>query len=213
MAIETRAFGTGADDSGTGATPWTNPTNALVSDDTRATVSLGSNGQSHYLKVTNSSHQSGSTLASGDTISQIIWHVEKRKAGNPAANIQDLHAYPVEGGTIVTTTDFKDTGIDWSATDGVVDYIQTTNLPSADTVLLSTWGFVLACQNTNSQVGGQGEVDQTTAEITFTAATPAPALDGWGIQAATTIQFMRKTTIEAYRTLFDHQHRLLLAAT
>ena len=173
MATDTRTFGTFADDGAVGSFTWNSPSNASASDDSRSSCLISSaSGTSHYLKATNSSHAAGTALASGDTINSIKYRFERRKAGNPSANCRDWKIYPVEGGSIVTTTNFADTGTDWGTSDAVAEYTQTTNLPSAATILASNWGVVIAAQNTNGQMGAQPELDYIEAIITFTAATP-----------------------------------------
>lgn len=166
MPTSTRTFGTQADDASTGTTAWSNPSNAASSNDTRSTASLGAGGNSHYHKSTNSSHSSGTALSSGDTINSIKYRFERRKSGSP--NVRDWKIYPVEGGTIVTTTNFADTGTDWGTSDATAEYTQTTNLPSAATILASNWGVVIACQNTNGFPGGVGELDYVEAIVDFT---------------------------------------------
>lgn len=170
MATDTRTFGTFADDATVGTITWGTPNAAATSDDTRSIASaMGASAVTHYLKATNSSHSSGSTLASGDTVTQIEYKFEKRKGGNPAANVRDSHVYPVVGGSIVTTTDYASAS-NWGTSDAVVTYTQTTNLPTADEILASDWGVVLSAYNQNATLGAQAEVDQITAVITFTAA-------------------------------------------
>lgn len=168
MALEIRTFGTQADDAAVGATAWSSPGNAAASDDSRSTAAAAGAGlQSHYHKSTNSSHASGDTLESGDTVTEIKYRFEKRKSNS--GNVRDWKIYPVEGGSVVTTTNFANTGTDWLTSDDATEYTQTTNLPSADTILASDWGVVIACQNTNG-FPATGELDYVEAYVIFTPA-------------------------------------------
>lgn len=169
MATETRTFATFANDNAVGATSWSNVGNAQVSDDARATATaLGTNGISNYHKSTNSSHLSGSTLTSSCTINSIKYRLEKRKSGNPAANCRDYRVMEIQGGVIITANNYADVASDYGTSDAVVEYTQTTNLPTAATILDSGWGVAFACQNTNSTSGASGELDYTEVVIDFT---------------------------------------------
>ncbi len=174
MATEVRIFGTFANDATVGTITWTSVSNAAAQDTTYANVVLNiASQQSNYIKATNSSHLSGSTLSSSDIITAIQWDIIHKKTGNPAATIKDFHAYPVESGSINTAIDYADTVNLWSTSDETFSYIQSSGLPTAATVLASNWGFVLACQNVNATTGAQGNVDYIVATITFTQVSAA----------------------------------------
>lgn len=195
MAVETRVFGTFANDGSVGVVAWGTPANAAASDGNRTTASLTGGQTTQYIKATNSSHDSGSTLAIGDIITDIFFRVIRLKSGFAGANVRDWKAYPIEGGIIQTSTNYADTLSDWTTSDVSADYQQTGTLPSAATVLASDWGFAFAAQNQNGSSGAVAEIDQIlAANIVFTPG-PTAALTGTAIETPSNVT--RETHIVA----------------
>src|SRR5262245_51084466 len=94
--------GTLADDSGTGTTAWSNPTNAASSNDSYATATSGGS-TTHYLKATNF----GLPIPAGATINGITVEIERSESAGQVA--EDNRVRLVKAGTIQTPD--KSTGI------------------------------------------------------------------------------------------------------
>src|SRR4051812_29017956 len=133
------APGTLADDSGAGFSAWSNPGNAAVSDDTRATAgSLTTGFASHYLKATNFSFG----VPAGSPIVGVVASIERRASGT--GGVKDNIVSLVVGGVVSGSN--QASASSWPASDasvdyGTVTYLWTLSLSSAD-VNAQTFGFV-----------------------------------------------------------------------
>lgn len=108
--------GTMADDATVGTVAWTNPNNAMASDNVYATCALnGTTGVSHYLKATNF----GFAIPAGATINGILAEFEKKKSG-ANANGYDVTVKIVKADGTFGTTNKADTVTAWSSTDTYV---------------------------------------------------------------------------------------------
>lgn len=105
-----RSVGTGTDDSSFGTVAWSNPGNVTASDDSRATVVLLLNEESHYLKAVNF----GFSIPSNAVIKGIGVEVEA-SALTLGADITDIAVRIVKNNSIGTTD--RTSTVAWSTSD------------------------------------------------------------------------------------------------
>lgn len=154
---------TAADDASFGATAWSNPSNALVSDDSWATCKrTGGANNSHYLKLTNF----GFSIPSGNTISGIQVSVEKH--AQDAASVFDAVVSLVKGGS-VTGNNKADAVTDWPLSDTVINYGGSSDLWGTTWLYSdindSTFGIVISANIAHSTAS----VDVVTITVTYAA--------------------------------------------
>jgi hypothetical protein len=169
--------GTGADDSGTGTTAWSNPGNVTTEDGVFATCTLGGLFSSHYLDATNF----GFSIPAGATINGISveW---KRMSGS--GDIHDNAVRIIKGGTVGATD--KSVAGNWSTTLGYQSYGGSSDLWgqswTASDINASNFGAALAA-TTNG--GDTASVDYCRITVTYTpAASTAGPLQSTLVRAA-----------------------------
>jgi len=132
-----------ADDTSVGSIAWSNPSNAMTSNNIYATAyPLYNTGvYTHYLKATNF----GFNIPTGSTINGISFGVEKagNLSGGTDTYIVDYRVRMVKSGTI-GTTDRADTSTRWSTTDTIDAYGSSSDL----------WGTTWAAADINSATTG-----------------------------------------------------------
>lgn len=160
-------FGTYSDDSAVGTEAWSNPGNAGVSDDSRATVSL-TETQSHYLKCIFSDWAEPPDDA--DTINGIEISIERSTDGGGGV-VVDTIARLVKVGSVVG--DNKAIGIAWTGTDTVDTYGGAADLWgttwTAAEVKDADFGFVISVQE-NLGLTTVARIDLITAKLYYTPA-------------------------------------------
>jgi hypothetical protein len=135
------------DDTTVGTRAWTNPTNAVSSNNTYATVAGDGSGdtlQSHYLKATNF----GFSIPGGATISGIVVEVEAKDDGLATNKINLVRL--VKGGAIQPQSQAADSPAALTTTDTYKVYGSSSQLwgqtwTDAD-INASTFGVVVAAQ-------------------------------------------------------------------
>ena len=159
--------GTMADDATVGTLVWTNPNNAMASDDADAIVSSGFGGTSHYLKATNF----GFSIPTGATIDGILVEIEQ---DDQNTNVIENSIKIVKGGTI--SGDEKSTGAAIPNADAYVSYGSSSDLWglswTAEDINLSTFGVVFSIVLQNAFGGTRVDHIRITVYYT-TAGTPA----------------------------------------
>ncbi len=158
---------TASDDASVGTVAWTNPSNALSSNDVRAeALAVGAATHlTHYLKVLG---LSGSTIPSGAIIQGIEIQVERRGAGSLSA-IATNSIKLVKGGVISGTA--KGPGSGWTTSDateawGSASDLWGLTLTEAD-VNAANFGVVLQTTLTVAAASGAAQVDHIQARITY----------------------------------------------
>ncbi len=160
---------TASDDASVGTVAWTNPSNALSSNDVRAEALSLANGSTvftHYLKLLG---LSGSTIPSGAIIQGIEIQVERRGAGS-LSMIKTNAVSLVKGGVVSGTA--KGPGSGWTTTDAAEAWgsgsdLWGLTLTEVD-VNAANFGVVLQTTMTiASPAGGAAQVDSIQARITY----------------------------------------------
>ena len=161
---------TAVDDNSIGTEAWLNPSNVTASDDTYASVDIGSNLTSHYLKATNF----GFNLPSTATIIGV--EVEVDQFGDQP--VRDSTVKLIKGGTITGTN--KATSTNWpdpeeAATYGGAEDMWGTTLAYSD-VNASNFGVAINVTGTT----GVANIDQIRMKIWYTdSAQTASILDAY----------------------------------
>lgn len=156
--------GTVVDDSSIGVDTWSNPANAISSDNTYATCSVVANYMlSHYLKATNF----GFSVPTEATINGILVEFEvKESLGSDKVSSNGVRI--VKGGTIGSVNKWD--GIEWSTTDTYKSYGSSSDLwgetwtPSD--INSSNFGVVL--QVSSNSGGGDAYVDHIQIKVYYT---------------------------------------------
>lgn len=107
-----------ADDAGVGTVAWSNPSNAVSSDDSYATATSSGTQTSHYLKATNF----GFSIPTGATISGIFVEIERKSPDVAVDSTLKLS----KAGTI--SGDNKASGTNWVATEAYFTYGSSVSL-------------------------------------------------------------------------------------
>ncbi len=162
-------FSSAADDATVGSAAWTAPTNALASDDARATAG-GTNGggtpvtiNSHYLKLTDTA----SLVPGGSTILGVEIQVERR-TNNAGGKTQAIKL--VKNGAISGTA--KGPGAGWTSSDATETWGSASDLwgltLTADDVNAANFGVVLQSEITLAPgTSGGTEIDHIQVRITY----------------------------------------------
>ncbi len=169
MASETKSGGTFANDSTVGLIPWTNPGNAVASDDSDADVILTvSFDISYYLKATNF----GFAIPDGAVIDGIKAEMERAQETAATGDIEDNSVKIVRGGTI-EGDEKANTGVNWPTSDTIFTYGGPTDkwglTWTAAQINASDFGFVISALNDNTPAGSrQAEIDHLTLIVYYT---------------------------------------------
>jgi hypothetical protein len=153
------------DDSSVGTVTWTNPSNAVASDNVRASINGATGATSHYLKATGF----GFSIPTGATIDGIVLEIERAKGALDAA-AKDSSVKLVKGGT-VSGTDKADTVTVWPSGDAYATYGSPTDLwgqswtPSD--INDSTFGAALSAQITFADFGSDAVVDHMRITVYY----------------------------------------------
>lgn len=168
---------TAADDAGVGTVAWTNATNVLASDNSRATVTPGVGGISHYLKVTDFDF----ALPASATVLGIVAEIER--SATESSDISDYRVRIVKGGTIGSTERAK-TSLYWPTTDAYASYGSASDLWGdtwTDTdINATTFGVAIAVTSDDSDAVAQ--VDHVRLTVYYQTSTGA----AWTTTGATT---------------------------
>jgi hypothetical protein len=190
--------GTGADDSSTGVTAWSNPGNITADDGTYATAAITSVGfqtaVTHFLKATNF----GFSIPSGATIDGVVAVFNRKCVLSGTAICRDNSSQTavklVIGGS-VTGNNKAGTNVDWSnGSDEDKSFGASNDLwgttPTDSQVNASDFGVVISA--TQTVVGGTSTayVDYVSITVYYTA-----AAGGSGIQ----IQVAQPHIMEMWR--------------
>jgi len=161
--------GTAANDASIGTIAWVDASNALVSDDSRATVAFTAGSQtSQYLKLTNF----GFNIPPDNRIDGIV--VEQERRNNAAGTVTDALLVPVKAGTIQATNTGKFRAEAWQVTtDEIAGYgspRDTWRLPwtPAD---INNSGFGIAIRCRKADAGAtSAEVDAVWITVYYSRA-------------------------------------------
>lgn len=145
-----------------GGDPWTNPSNAVSSNDSRATYAK--NAFSDLLIATDF----GFTLPAGSTVSGIVAEIERRQTG--AGSVADTSVYIVKGGSVQTTENKADPAHpSWPTVDTYKAYGNLADLWS------QTWAYTdINAANFGIALevfcfdSGQAEVDHIRITVYYT---------------------------------------------
>ena len=157
--------GTMADDATVGTVSWTNPDNAKINDNIRASVTILSTETSHYLKATNF----GFSVPVDATISGILVEIKCRVNGSSMNAWTDVRI--VKGGSISETS--KTGGSSINTSDSTYYSIPSTGGESdlwedtwtSDDINDSTFGVVMSM--TNSSVSNVLSVDHIRITVYY----------------------------------------------
>lgn len=165
-----RVPGTWASDNAIGTVAWTNPSNALIADDTRAVASaVAASAITQYLKGTMSGNVFD--VPAGATIVGIELAIEK--SAQNASSIRDNVLRLLIGG-VISGNDKADTTNSWSTLDTVVTYGTPSDLwgltPAPSDINATNFGFVLAAKNHHATTASDARVDWAKITVWYTLA-------------------------------------------
>lgn len=160
----TKAGGTFVNDTGVGTQAWSNPGNAVSSNDIWAEAANDVTEISNYLKITNFGFALPASIIEGIRVD-----IERSATG--AGDSEDYRIRLVKDGTI-QTTDKAVAGI-WPGTDAVASYGGTNDLWSGtwtkDDINNSGFGIAISCEETEGKSDADTcRVDYVTITVTFT---------------------------------------------
>lgn len=162
MASSTRSGSSASGNTGTGDVNWSDPTNVLGSDDSRATADPGTAQTTKPLIVTGF----GFALPAGSLIQGIAVNIERRTGSLLAA--ADFELKLTKDGTNAVGDD-KAVPTAWGETDAVASYGSASDLWgtswSEAEVEASTFGVMFRA---TSSTGGAGSVQVDHIEVTVT---------------------------------------------
>jgi len=155
--------GSAANNTATGTVAWTNPTNALSSDDSRAQAIFATAGFSNFLVLTNF----GFSIPVDARVDGIKCEVERRRT---AGTITDVAVHPVKAGVIQTALGKTRVEV-WDTTDEVVSYggpndLWGTTWTPAD-INSSGFGVAIVVRKTDAGAGN-AEIDAVWVTVYYT---------------------------------------------
>jgi len=159
--------GTVVDDATVGTVAWTNPSNAMVSDNTYAYANGNVNFTTHYLKASNF----GFNIPIGATIDGIVVEIEKWKGAADFGAI-DAAVKIVKGGS-VGSTNKADTVTRWPSTEAYVSHGGPSDLWgeawTASNINASDFGVVVSTTHDGNPVNSVGAyVDHIRITVYYT---------------------------------------------
>lgn len=163
--------GTAANDSSNGGgVAWSNVNNSFSSNNVYASASLGTNGKSYYLKLTNF----GFAISGGATIDGVIVEVE---CSSSIALIRDEEVSLVKGGTVSGSNlaDFSywsDSG-DTTISHGGASNLWGLSLTPTD-INSSNFGVVISITNDSLKFTCTGYVDHVKITVYYTEVSGTP---------------------------------------
>ena len=170
--------GTTESDNSAGSNTWSDHANAQTQNDTEATSSITTPGDTtEYLKVTNF----GFDLPDNATIDGIVVEVDRYESGG---NAEDEAVRIVKGGTIGSTD--KSAAGDWSTSDSdtYTSYGSSTDLWgeswTVSDIESSTFGFALRAEATNTGAA-TASVDHIRITIHYTTPEAVPEFSTWAM--------------------------------
>lgn len=163
-----RSGGTFADDATVGLKAWTNPGDALSSNDVRATAQLdATNIDTHLLKVTNF----GFSIPGDATITGIVLAVERRDGIQSIAHgVEDMDVRLYKAGALVGTD--KAVAGNWpETTDETVSYGSSSDLwgTTWTPAEINAVGFGAGVAAQRTQGSPLPEIDHVTITVYYTA--------------------------------------------
>lgn len=172
-----------ADDGAVGNTEWSDPENAISSDDNAAVATTSLTEQSHYLKATDFDF----TLEEDPT--EIVVEIERRKSGGDVGDtIKDAVVRLVVGGVVVGDN-LADTVNDWPASDTYKTYTFTNSLPTAAQLQAVDFGVVLSVNfNIPSAITMQAHVDHVRITANAEAASQTATMTGSRLVSSAVLQ-------------------------
>lgn len=150
-----------------GTSPWSNPGNAITSDDVYASWSSGT-GDTEYLRALNF----GFSIPSAATIDGIQVQVERVGTASPLTECHDLNFHMVRGGVIQTGEDNKAAAGAWGTPETTVTYGGPSDLwggswTPAD-INAVDFGFAMTCEGgSGGTTAGEGYVDHITITVYY----------------------------------------------
>ena len=160
---------------------WSNPSNAVASDDSYATATIGSSSDvTYYLQATNF----GFSIPAGATIYGIQVNVERHQTcldSTPpcTSNVRDNRVRLVQSATIGSTNK-ADTSTNWSASDGTAAYGNSSDLWQGGWTVTNindaSTGVVLSAKLTNSNDDQSANVDYISMTVYYTPDTTPPTV-------------------------------------
>lgn len=155
-----------ANDAGIGAHAWTNPTNALSNNASRATCALAQNAQGNYLKLTGF----GFSIPSGATINGITVRIDRLKSGF-SNQVRDNRISLSRAGAVESTN--KAVATNYTTSDVTVTYGGSADLWSAswsaDDINHADFGVFISCKENNVDTG-TAAVDYADIQVDYTEA-------------------------------------------
>lgn len=157
---------------GAGSIAWTNPTNALTSDDTYATVTLGPGADSQDLETTGY----GFSIPAGATIDGIIVYIEGNETGAGVGILGDVRVIRAGvGGGVEGKTDVLGVGTDVVVQFGSnVDTWSESWTPSD--INNSGFGCWAEALNTAGAGNSTSSIDSISMEVFYTVSTPGSVM-------------------------------------
>ncbi|MDD4319773.1 MAG: hypothetical protein PHW10_05625 [Candidatus Peribacteraceae bacterium] len=163
--------GTIVDDDSVGTIAWTNPSNAISSDDSyAATDAIIYTQQSHYLKATNF----GFSIPVGATIDGILVEVERTSVG--MAGVSDAAARIVKSDGAIGTTDNMIGS--WNPTENYYSYGSSFELWgedwTAEDINDDDFGFAISAIGIGGSSQRSARIDHIRITVSYTEADSAP---------------------------------------
>lgn len=156
--------GTAANDNSTGTVAWSNPGNAVSSNNSRSNASMAGGDTSNYLKLTN---YNPTAIGDTDTVTQIVAKVERSNSQAGSREVRDSVLRLVIEGTIVGSN-LAATATNWPGSDAVATYTFSGLSYTGAQVKAATSGIVLSISAPGGAASPGGEVDVITLDYTYT---------------------------------------------
>jgi hypothetical protein len=156
-----------ANNADSGSVAWSNPSNALASDDSRTTATLSSSSESNGLDLTafaGFSALSAFAIPTGLTI-----NIERRKS--PFDGVADAQVQLLSAGSAVGPNK-ANLGVEWPITDGTASYNWTAAELAAAGIgaaqlAASGFGVRVRAIETSGEFGPDAEVDHVQATLDY----------------------------------------------
>lgn len=177
VQISTKSPGAAANEAGVGTVAWTNPSNALTSNNVYATASLAAGGAiSNWLRLTSFGH----TFPAGAKILGVMGKLERKKSGPALSAVKNSQFKIIKAGVIGGSSRSDSPNPSWPTSEAISTVPSLSGVPTvgdlwentltAANVEASNWGLALSVQESSGIEGGAvAELDQITSSVYYTA--------------------------------------------